>query len=281
MQKHKEEIDEEPVSETDASSKKTSKRKISSKQGQLVAALIILAGAIIVSVYFYMQYAHSQELLKNPSLKNQEEAQQLLDHIGAIMDLPTGESPTIATVSDVTKLNSQPFFAHAQNGDKVIIYAKAGKAILFDPTRNKIVNVGAINATNQETQASAQPQSITVSPQMSPTPIRVALLNGTKINGFTKTAEASLSGKISQLTVVDRENASVQTYKKTTVVDLSGKNQQTAAQIAKLLNGEVGSLPIGEKKLTNADIEVILGSSKQVINSPVVLDNIVHLWYSL
>ncbi len=39
----------------------------------------------------------------------------------------------------------QPFFANAQVGDKVLIYYKAKKAILYNPTDNKIVEVGPIS----------------------------------------------------------------------------------------------------------------------------------------
>lgn len=49
------------------------------------------------------------------------------------------ETPTIATVSDITKLQGQPFFAKAQNGDKVYVYSNAKKAILYRPSENKII----------------------------------------------------------------------------------------------------------------------------------------------
>jgi len=65
--------------------------------------------------------------------------------VGKLMVLPEGETPTIATVSDPDKLKDQAFFAHAKTGDKVLIYAKAKKAILYSPTDNRIVEVAAID----------------------------------------------------------------------------------------------------------------------------------------
>jgi hypothetical protein len=61
------------------------------------------------------------------------------------MVLPENEQPTIATVTDPSKLSGQSFFAHAKVGDRVLLYAAAKKAILYDPNINKIIEVAPIN----------------------------------------------------------------------------------------------------------------------------------------
>ena len=48
-------------------------------------------------------------------------------------------------------------------------------------------------------------------------------------------------------------------YKKTVVVDISGKNSALAASIASDLGGEVGKIPAGEKAPSDVDILIILG----------------------
>ena len=61
------------------------------------------------------------------------------------MILPTGETPTIATVTDLAPLKNQPFFANARVGYKVIIYTNAKRAILYDPVSDKIVETAPLN----------------------------------------------------------------------------------------------------------------------------------------
>jgi hypothetical protein len=74
-----------------------------------------------------------------------EELDRTIAIIGRLVVLPVDERPTLATVSDPEKLRSQPFFANAQKGDKVLIYANARKAILYNPASNKIVEIAPIN----------------------------------------------------------------------------------------------------------------------------------------
>lgn len=112
--------------------------------GMGLAAVVLLI-AVGASVYFYLQYSQTQQLIKNPTLVAQEQTKDLLRRVGMLMELPTNETPTIATVSDVSKLKGQPFFVHAQNGDKVLIYTNAKKAILYRPAENKIIDVAPVN----------------------------------------------------------------------------------------------------------------------------------------
>ena len=43
------------------------------------------------------------------------------------------------------------FFANAQVGYKVLVYAVAKKAILYDPISNRIIEVGPVNVTDEST----------------------------------------------------------------------------------------------------------------------------------
>lgn len=112
------------------------------KQIIIILALIVLAA---FSGYFYLQYQNANNLLKNPSQASDQEAKAIVSKVGKLMLLPTDENPTIATVSDATKLSDQQFFRNALNGDKVLIFSKAKQAILYRPSINKIIEVAPIN----------------------------------------------------------------------------------------------------------------------------------------
>ncbi len=210
----------------------------------LIAVFLVLI-ASIPSFYFYNQYQKAQSLLKNPNQVNKDEIKSLVSKVGKLIELPQGEDPTVATVSDPSKLKDQPFFAKAQNGDKVLIYTNAKKAILYRPSINKIIEVAPINlGQSQQTQT-----------------VKVAIYNGTTTVGLTKTAENDLNARTINTDVVAKENAAKQNYTKTIIVDLTGNKKADTDNIAKIFGGEVGNLPSGETKPVGADILVILGSN--------------------
>jgi hypothetical protein len=73
--------------------------------------------------------------------------EEITRRIGRLMPLPVGEEPTLATVSDITVLKDQPFFRNAKNGDFVLMYAKAKRAILYDAIGDRILEVAPIVET--------------------------------------------------------------------------------------------------------------------------------------
>ncbi len=150
----------------------------SKASGNIIVGLLIgIVLALIPSYYFYNQYQQTQKLLKNPQLLAKDQTKSVLDKLGKLMVLPKDETPTIATVQDKNKLKEQAFFAKAQNGDKLVIYIKAKKAILFREAANKIIEVapvnieknaagqGAANTVPTRTASpSASPAAVTASP---------------------------------------------------------------------------------------------------------------------
>lgn len=110
----------------------------------LSVALVVATG-----LAFYFWYQNGDGVVDQLSNQSQDEVQKLVAEISQFLILPTDEEPTVATVSDVEALKGQPFFAKAQKGDKVLIYTKAKKAILYNPATHKIVEVAPINLGNQ------------------------------------------------------------------------------------------------------------------------------------
>lgn len=134
-----------------------------------------IVGSILVIVltgagYVYFQNQKNQAAKVNPQVDAQAEVKKLVSEVGKLIDLPTNEEPTVATVSDVTKLKDQAFFQKAKNGDKVLIYTNARKAILYDPQAKKVIDVAPLNIGTQSAQiASPSPQS-SIKPSAKATP---------------------------------------------------------------------------------------------------------------
>lgn len=73
-----------------------------------------------------------------------------LAQVGKHMLLPLNDDPVIATVDDPAVLiKQQAFFTGSVKGDVVLIFPKTQRAILYSPSRNKIVNAGPVMSGNQ------------------------------------------------------------------------------------------------------------------------------------
>lgn len=220
-----------------------------SRKRYLIAAGVLIIVLLIGGTFYLSMQGKLSNLL--PGSQNpQDEVRVLTQKVGKLIELPEGETPTVATVSDKTKLSDQIFFQRSENGDKVLIFTNAQKAILYRPSVNKIIEVSTVNLAN------ASP-----SPQVSPSaevPINVVIYNGTKISGLAKKEGDSLKNKYPNVEIVSTGNASSD-YTKTLIVDLSGKNGDFAKTLASELSGTVGSLPDEEEKPSDTDILIILG----------------------
>jgi hypothetical protein len=95
-------------------------------------------------------------LNNNPQIVIQRQTDALIKRVGQLIQLPSDETPTVANVSDAEKAKQQSaFFNNAQNGDKVLMYVKAGQAILYRPSTDKIVLVAPLTFSNPATPAPA------------------------------------------------------------------------------------------------------------------------------
>ncbi len=111
----------------------------------VVILTVISILSISTSIWFYIKVQN----LENPAGSNQAaESSAVIKAVGKLMVLPTDETPTIATVSDLSKLKDQVFFAKAKVGDKVLIYTIARKAVLWRPSTNQLIEVSALNSTD-------------------------------------------------------------------------------------------------------------------------------------
>jgi len=140
----------------------------------LVLIFVLFLAAAGGSAFFFNQYQKTRVELENLKKVTQvgtpEETQLIIDKVKKHMLLPQNEIPQIATITDKSKLADQPFFAKAKNGDKVLIYVKEKKAILYDPVGDRIVEVSPITLPEPTTSIQLQPTVSTNSGTLKTTP---------------------------------------------------------------------------------------------------------------
>lgn len=219
--------------------------------------LVLIAAA--PSYYFYTEYSKAQMQLKNPTKAAQMELEETIKKVSKHILLPN-EAPTMATVSDVSKLNGQAFFANAKNGDKVLIFSQAKKAVLYRPDQDILVEVSALEVA--EKKASTSPSPAPTAAKI--VPVTVAIYNGTSTAGLGGKIEDEITSKLDNVTVSDVENAVKRDYPRSIVIDISGKSKGTAANLSKILNAPITNLPNTEKAPADADILIIIGADKNI-----------------
>ena len=203
------------------------------------------------AVYFYDQ---NLKLKVTSDETAKEDNQKLLSEVGKIIELPSNESPTVAVVSDKEKLSGNVFFKNSQNGDKVLIFAEAKKAILYRPSTKKLIEVANINlADSNGVVARSKDENVEAAA------VKMSVFNGTKEDNIFQDIEDKLKEQKINAEFVTKRNALRDNYIQTLVVDLTGESSESADQIAKALDGQVGSLPKGETKPEGSDILIIAG----------------------
>lgn len=191
---------------------------------RLLAALTVLV--VLVAGGWYWHAAHAQDTASANA--------KLIAEIGQHVVLPRGETPTISTVVDESKLN-QDFLKNAKKGDKVLLYFQSSQAIVYRPSTGQVVNMG---------------------PLQTPRP-RVFIRQGSNVDNVG--AVRTVIGSSSEFLVTSQDQSVNKTYDKTIVVDLTGNRPDLAGQLAQLLHVNVGNLPAGEIP-PDADLMVIVGS---------------------
>lgn len=104
----------------------------------LVSVIVLLASTIFLGWQFYE--------MKKPTLSAEASVRKLVEEVGKAIILPQDELPTVAKVADASQLSNQPFFINARTGDDILIFEKAGKAVLWRPSIRRVVEVSSLLA---------------------------------------------------------------------------------------------------------------------------------------
>jgi hypothetical protein len=107
--------------------------------GTLVVGLLLLA-SVATNVVLYIRYEHAQN--NNPDIQTQ----RIVDDLKKTTSIPN-ETPSVLTVVDKSKLTDSEIARSAQNGDKILLFQKAGKVIIYRPSTHKLINILTLNTS--------------------------------------------------------------------------------------------------------------------------------------
>jgi len=207
-------------------------------------AVVYMAVSTFAAVRFYDLYKTYEAKVPVSDKEAEKETNMLVSQLKKIMEVPN-ETPVIATVKDKESLKQQQaFFAQAENGDKLIVFQAARKAVLFRPSVGKIVESGPL---------------ITTPTQQQPQTIKVAIYNGTNQEDAASKVEESIKKAAGASIITSMAEAQKRDYANTIVVDVTGNNAQSTEDVAKFLGAQVSTLPAGETA-PDADILIIVGA---------------------
>ena len=126
--------------------KKTGKLEVWLLAG-LAALLVIVIG---IAMFFYGRWQrYRDDPMKAQKEQIERETNKVVRKVSKLMILPEDEMPSLVTVSNKEEINeNQEFFKLTEDGDKMLIYRQARKAILYRPKSNRIVNVAPVNVSS-------------------------------------------------------------------------------------------------------------------------------------
>jgi len=217
----------------------------------VILALVVLGGYVVYEKYFHLTQAE----------KAQQELATAIAAVSKVMVLPEGDQPVLATVTDAkTLIAQQTFFAGSANGDQLLLFPKSMKAIIWSPSREKIINVGPIQQSPSPSAVSQSSTKSNAPVTQTTTTLSVEIRNGTGQAGYASSIAQQLSSNAAYK-VLKVTDAAKNGYAKNMVINLS--NDQSKASLASSLAAALGAdisstLPVGEKE-TTADVLVILG----------------------
>ncbi len=289
-------MEQEPVSNAGSqmhTQKKLLPRLISFSRRRPLRVLIVLL--ILLGVIFSLYVGafrlwHGFYPWSSDEDKAKVELASTVSAASKLMVLPQGE-PIMATVVDASVLKSQQqFFNNAEDGDQLLIFPDSAQAIIYSPSRNRIVNVGPIqyggDQAGQPAVAGASTDQAKAATPATPAveeknndnfsfasstaasesdQLTVSVRNGGGVNGMASTLAERIKTK-GEYDVIAVGDAASANYVKTVVVDLSADPDK--AKVVSALAADIGAtvisdIPNGESA-DQADVLVIIGSDYKI-----------------
>ena len=126
-----------------------------------IAPIFVFAAVLIgLGIWKYLDQQNQITALKDPKQASLAATEQLITDVSKVAVMPKDEQPIIREISELESLANQPFYNDAQIGDRVLVFSKAKKAILYRPSTGQVVSI----TNNIVVQPANQTQTDTKSP---------------------------------------------------------------------------------------------------------------------
>lgn len=108
-------------------------RRIKKQLATTIVLVVLVVAAVVGGLYWW-----------KASSATQSELQSVKAKVGRLYLLPKDETPALVSVVDESKLSSSYLKQYAKTGDKLLLYQKQGKVIIYRPSIDKIVDIGVL-----------------------------------------------------------------------------------------------------------------------------------------
>jgi hypothetical protein len=121
---------------------------------KIIIAIIVAVLVTWACVYIFIFNSSNKTPENNLSqvtddVNVQAEIKSLTEKVSKFTALPSDDAPQLFEITDPIQLvGKKAFFKDAQKGDKVLVYVKSAKAIIYRESTDKIINVGPVSFDN-------------------------------------------------------------------------------------------------------------------------------------
>lgn len=214
--------------------------------GKIVYVLVVLL-LVAFGVFFFVRYQQLSDKYAAATMSKEDQIKKVVAEVQKFYNIPNfdTEQPSVPGVDgtaiytilkeDLDSIkNTNKFFADAQADDKLVAYKNANIAVLYRPSEKRIIKTGSY----------ADAALIKV---------QVGIVANEEV---AKSLESKLKAKYPNIAVsVDSPKTTV--VAKGIVVDVNGKEQAAAKQLADTLGYTIGPLPAGESAPKDATFIVV------------------------
>lgn len=172
---------------------------------------------------------------------SQKRLADMVGRIGKHMVLPTNETPVLAEVADRSKLQGT-LKRKAETGDQILVYQKAGTAIIYRPSIDRVVSVEPILIGKQPNSAFNE---------------KVAIVNGTGNEALLTKFVSDLYEKYPNSRLISKTDAPREFP--TTIVYGKEAGDNLSPEVADGLGIEAGQQPQGIFTVEDATLTFIVG----------------------